>query len=818
MSSCTLCDLPTPDPPVTDAEVAGTFCCRGCLEVARTLDDAAGSDPDAVREALSTPTPDEAATGAETFLSVEGMHCATCEAFVESRAAGREGVLAAEASYPSNMVKLVYDPERVDADALPGLLSGLGYTARPLDDRGEAGGDESVGRLLVGGFFGMMTMLWYVLFLYPAYLGVDPASLLLDVTGSAGQYLVANIWLMATVVLLYTGYPLLRGAYVSLRAGHPNMDLLVALASVTAYVYSVGSTLLGGTEVYFDITVVIVLVVSLGDYYEDRLKRRAAGRLSDLTASQVDEARVRTPDGPERVGIDAVDPGDELVVREGERIPLDGAVVEGSGAVDESLVTGESVPVRRGEGDEVVGGAVLVDGALVVEVADDATSTLDRIVSLLWDIQSTRPGAQRLADRIAAVFVPSVLVLAVAAAGYHLLAGATLTGAFLTGLAVLVVSCPCALGLATPLAVASGISSALERGVVVTDGAVFERASETDVVAFDKTGTLTAGRMELLSWTGDEAALARAAAVEQFSDHPIARCVTEAATPADAPVSAFERRPGGVAADVGDERVLVGRPSLFESAGWPVPAAMRTRYESGVVDGLLPALVGTGGTVDGVLVAGDRPRENWEQVVSSLAAAGMDVVVLTGDSPEASATYERHPAVSDVFAGVPPEAKAEVVDRLRERGTTAMVGDGSNDAPALASADLGIALASGTDLAADAADAVVTTDDLAAVPAVFSLTRSTRRRIRENLGWAFLYNAVAIPLAVTGLLNPLLAALAMATSSLLVVANSARSLDASLDADAGDASTDGRDGVGPAAGDARGTESRTDAPRPDPHR
>jgi Cu2+-exporting ATPase len=562
------------------------------------------------------------------------------------------------------------------------------------------------------------------------------------------------------------------------------MDLLVALASVTAYLYSVGTALLGGTDVYFDITVVVVLVVSLGDFYEDRLKRRAAGRLTDLTEDRVSEARVRRPDGPALVDVEDVAAGDELLVRPGERIPLDGTVVEGSGTVDESLVTGESVPVRRTVGDDVVGGGVLTDGALVVEVDDGAASTLDRLVTLLWDIQSTRPGAQRLADRLAAVFVPSVVVLAVAGAGYHLLAGASLAAAFLTGLAVLVVSCPCALGLATPLAVASGISTALDRGVVVTDGSLFERATETDVVVFDKTGTLTTGRMELLEWTGEASTLRLAAAVEQFSDHPIAEAVTDAAAPAEGTVEEFERHPGrGVSATVGDERVTVGRPGLFDG----VPTDLRERYGTAVDDGHLPALVGRDGRVDGLLVAGDRPRETWSDVVSALDAAGMEVVVLTGDSREASARFERHPAVAETFAGVPPEGKAAVVERLRARGPTAMVGDGSNDAPALATADLGIALESGTRLAADAADAVVTTDDLTAVPAVFELTRSARRRIRENLGWAFLYNAVAIPLAVTGLLNPLLAALAMATSSLLVVANSARPL---LDASATDDATD----------------------------
>jgi Cu2+-exporting ATPase len=774
---CTLCGLPTPDPPVTAADVEGEFCCRGCLEVSRTLDEPVEADAAGARESLETGPAAAEVAGEEAFLEVEGMHCATCESFLEATATEHDGVRAASASYPSGMIKLTYDPDAVDADELPSVVDGLGYRARAVDSEAGETGENYVPRLLVGGFFGMMTMVWYLLFLYPVYVGVDPSNLLLDLSGPAGEYLLANVWLMATIVLGYTGYPIFRGAYVSLRAGHPNMDLLVALAAGTAYLYSTIVTLLGGVEVYHDVAVVIVVVVTLGDYYQNRITRQAAGRLSELTRERVDEARRRTADGgTETVPVEELVPGDRILVRPGERVPVDGEVVAGSAAVDQSLITGESLPVRHDEGDAVVGGAIVTDGALTIAVADDARSTLDRLVGLLWDIQSSRPGAQRLADRIAAVFVPLVVLLAVVATGAHLLIGATLAGALLTGLAVLVVSCPCALGLATPLAIAGGVRTALRRGIVVTDESTFERAPETDIVAFDKTGTLTTGRMALLERIGDDDALARAAAVEQRSEHPIARAVTDAAGPPDAAVSEFETHPGrGVSARVDGDRVVVGRAALLEERDWSIPEALRDRARRARDDGRIPAFVGWDGEARGLLVVGDRPREHWDAVVDTLAA-DRRIVVLTGDSEAATERFRDHPGIDDVFAGVPPEAKAEVVRKLRADGTTAMVGDGSNDAPALADADVGIAMESGTALAADAADAVITTDDLAAVPAVFDLTVATNRRIRENLGWAFLYNAVAVPLAVVGLITPLLAAIAMATSSLLVVANSSRSL------------------------------------------
>jgi Cu2+-exporting ATPase len=767
MTDCTLCGLAT-DAPVTDSGVEGAFCCRGCLEISRTLEDPAGTESDDVSGGSD---PDDA--GETAFLAVDGMHCGTCERFLERQATARSGVTGAAASYATGTMKVSYDPAAIDKDNLPDAVSGMGYEATFRAD-GETDESEQVGRLLVGGFFGMMTMLWYVLFLYPAYLGVDPSLLLLDVDGAAGDYLLWNLAVMAAVVVGYTGWPLLRAAFVSLRTRRPNMDLLVAMAATTAFTFSVVALLMGRTEVYFDVATVIVLAVSVGDYYRERVRSTALGRLTDLTAQRADQVRRRTEAGTETVTVDALESGDEVVVRPGERVPVDGTVAEGTAGVDESLVTGESLPVRKAAGDEVVGGSMVADGALVVRVGPDAGSTVDRLTELLWSVQSDRGGVGRLVDRVAAVFVPVVVVLAVLATAAHLAAGAPPTDALLTGLAVLVVSCPCALGLATPLATAAGVRSALAEGIVVTDGSVFETATDVDVVAFDKTGTLTTGEMAVVE-RPDEGALARAAAVEQFADHPLGDAVVDAAPPTDAVVDGFERHPGrGVEATVDGERVVVGTAQLLADCGLSVPAELRDRCEQARADGRVPALVGWDGAARDVIVAGDRPRESWESVVADLG--DREVVVITGDSAEAADQFEAHDAVDEVFAGVPPEAKREVVERLQTRGTVAMVGDGTNDAPALGTADLGISLASGTELAAEAADAVVTTDDLTAVPEVFAVTRETRRRIRGNLAWAFCYNAVALPLALLGLLNPLFAAVAMTASSLLVVGNSARSL------------------------------------------
>ena len=773
---CSLCGLATPEPPITDPAVDGEFCCQGCLAV----QDALGSttlDADALDHAEEDA--DEPIDGETVFLAIDGMHCTTCEAFLAARGRHIDGVYRVDASYATDTARVTYDPDRLTREELAETLSGFGYTARAKrdGDRSDPRGGLWARFLIGGGLFGMMVMLWYAIFLYPTYFGFDPV---VELGGFDGLYIYANIWLFTSFVLFYTGYPILRGAVVSVRAGAPNMDLLVTIAALSAYSYSTVAMLVGRSDLYFDVSVAIILVVTAGTYYEGVMKRRALAGI-DLEAITTPDT-VRTPDGTE-IEFDAIEPGMEVLVRPGERIPVDGTITEGTAAIETALLTGEAIPETFEPGDAVAGGAIVTNAPIVLEVHEDLTSTRDRLVALLWSIQTDQPGVQRLADRLATIFVPLVLVLAVLVGSVSLVYGTTGTTALLLSLTVLIVACPCALGLATPLGIAAGVRDGLRRGILITRASIFEEAPAVRTVVLDKTGTLTAGELVVTDVIGDESGnvLERAAALERYSSHPVAGAITsfaESDFQADGGMTevrdiTYDSR--GLFADVDGEWVGVGHPSLLREQGFESTDSQQAAIETIVERGEIPVAVGWAQRVQGIIAIGDEPRHAWEAAVERIGD-GRTVVILTGDAEPAANRFRANPAIDSVFAGVPPEGKAATVKRLQEDGPVAMVGDGSNDAPALAQADVGIALTGATPLATDAADAIIQSEDLAAAADLFDVIGGTNTRIKQNLGWAFVYNGIAIPLAMMGLLNPFLAAVAMATSSILVVSNSARSV------------------------------------------
>ena len=775
--SCALCGLPTPRPPVRDG--SRDYCCTGCREVARLLGVGEGGAP----LAAAVPRDAAAAGSSEAFFHVEGMHCASCERLIARVASRVDGVLSVRASVATATAKVVYDPARIDAAEVGARLSVAGYRLRP---RGEAAPayDERADllRMLAGGCIASAVMMLSFVFVYPLHLGWVGAQDYAAI-GWLAFVLVPNaLFVLATVQVFVVGAPILRSAAVALRVRGLNMDVLLAIAIVSAYGYSAFQLWHDPVDLYFDVATGLVAVVTIGRYLERGARaavRREIGRFLEAAPARACVVRAG-----ECFVCDASEllPGDRVIVRAGETIPADGTIADGAGAVDESLLTGEPFPAGRERGDHVLGGAVLREGRIEVDLGAQVHSRIADLAQVLWNAQAGSGGAPGRAEQLAQRFVPIVLGLALLVGAAFLAAGAPPQRALLAALATLIVSCPCTFGLAIPLTVASAMGAALERGILITRPDVFDRRVRVDIVAVDKTGTLSSGEMAVARVIGPPEVAGVAAAVERDSPHPVARAIAQL----DGRWVARDARadPGrGALGVVGGRHAAVGSQALFERLGWPVPAALAAEAAADAAG--VESFVGWDGEVRGAIVTRDQPRPGWDVAVERLRERAR-VVLLTG-----TARAEGYGArVDEVFTGVPPEAKAAVIRRLRAHGRVAMVGDGSNDAPALAEADLAVAFGSPTALAAQAAAIVVAGERIERVADALDLVAAARRRVSQNLAWALSYNAIAVPLAMSGLLNPLWAALAMTASSLLVVWNATRPL---LDRPRGAASAEGRE-------------------------
>ena len=594
-------------------------------------------------------------------------------------------------------------------------------------------------------------------------------------------------FVFASLVQILVGYQFYRRGYLSLRHGSANMDVLVAVGTTAAYAYSVVTTFFIEGHVYYEASATILTLVVLGKYLEAVAKGKTSEAIKRLMNLRPQKATV-IRDGKEmEVPVEEVRVGDRVVVRPGERIPVDGVVISGHSTVNESMLTGESIPVEKEPGAEVIGGTMNVYGSFTFEAKRVGLDTaLSRIIALVQEAQGSKAPIQRLADTVAAYFVPSVIVIAaVTFAGWYI-ATRDLTRSLMSMTAVLVIACPCALGLATPTAIMVGTGKGAEMGILIRGGEHLERAHRVTAVVLDKTGTLTKGEPEVtdviaIQGTGvaDEKEVLRlAAAAESCSEHPIGVAVLKKARALGLtlpPAEDFLAVPGkGIVAGVEGRAILIGNRRLMESHGVDVAGAeaVLNRAED---EGKTAMLVAVDGVVCGVIAVADALKEESREAVRELRSMGLKVFMLTGDNKRTAAAIARQAGIDDVIAEVLPEQKADEVKRLREKGEfVAMVGDGINDAPALATADVGIAIGSGTDIAMETAGITLVGGDLRGVARAIRLSKRTMVTIKQNLFWAFIYNIIGIPVAALGMLNPIIAGGAMAFSSVSVVTNSLR--------------------------------------------
>ncbi len=724
---------------------------------------------------------------ADFRVNIEGMTCASCVLSVERAALGVNGVASCQVSLTESAAQVSIDPRESDIDAVLRAITSAGYQAAlektdPAVDVGDRASPPLVRRLAVSAALTAPLLI----------LAMSHGSL--DFPGSR--------WLqlgLALPVVFYGGASFYAAAWNAARHGRSDMNTLIAVGTGAAMVYSVVALLapswvssgIDVPPVYFETAAAILTLVLLGRVLETRARRRTSASIQKLVALQAGMVRVRRHGTESEIPLAGVSVGDEVVVRPGERIPVDGTVIDGTGAVDESPITGESVPADKHPGSKVVSGSLNQDGFLVFKAESVGSETaLSRIIDFVRHAQGSKAPAARLADRIAAVFVPVILVCALATFAAWLAFGPgedRFRMALSNAVSVLIIACPCALGLATPAALAVGIGRAAEKGILIRDGAALEAARNVDTVVFDKTGTLTLGEFAVtdvvaLGTTSTEELTAAASAIESRSEHPIATAIAAAGSATDVGVADYRALPGaGATGRIGDDSWILGKRDLLAERGTDLAAVAVTldRFES---EGKSVVVAARNGELEGIFALRDTMRPEARRAANALRSQGVKTLMLSGDNEVAAKAIASEAGIKDVLAPVLPIEKSAAIERLQSEGrTVAMVGDGINDAPALAQADVGVAIGAGTDIAIESAGIILVRSDPSDVGQAIEVAKRTQRAIVQNYCWAFGYNVLGVPIAAgalypwTGLLlSPVLASAAMALSSISVLSNSLR--------------------------------------------
>jgi Cu2+-exporting ATPase len=767
------------------------FCCSGCRGVYRLIHDEGLEDFYGKRTGWRPGPPEDGEVRTESFsdsvqargderevsIHLSGIRCASCIWLIEHYLRKFPGILDVTVNYATHRARIVWTDTEIALGTILNRIRSLGYLPRPysasvIEEELSREKKDLLIRFGTAAFFSMQLML-YTAALYAGYFqGIEPLY---------RKVFEFVAWALATPVMFYCGYPFLKNALQGIKNRRATMDTLIFIGSFSAYAYSVIAIVTGG-EVYFDTSAMIITLILLGRFIESGARSKATGVITSLLAFQPKEARLIGDGGSDILApVSSLRAGDRIRVIPGERVPADCVVLEGSSEVNESMLTGESMPVSKAPGAEVFGGTMNLNGSLVLEVKKTGSDSLiSRIVRAVEDSQARKAPVQKIADRVVGWFVPLIILIASATLLFWTVRGYDATVSLMNAISVLVIACPCALGLATPLAVLAGSGILSSEGIFIKGGDVVETLARADHVCFDKTGTLTTGMPSLIdrvTYGGDGEHLLRiAASLEKDSEHAIAKALRAEVEDQDLlPVEAFRAHPGrGVEGLIQGEHYAAGNIAFLESLQVAITTEQRRDFLAFAAKGR--TVIGLAAReLKGWFVIADDLRPEAPEVVQKLNGLGYGVSLLTGDHTVVAEDIGKRTGIAEIHAEILPVGKADEIRKMKTSGRRiVMIGDGINDAPALAEADAGVAMGSATDIAIESAGAVLMRNDLRLIPRLLGMSRKILTVIRENLFWAFSYNLIAIPLAVAGLIHPIISAAFMALSSLLVVGNSLR--------------------------------------------